>query len=219
VIAGTGSNNTIEAVELTRYAEKIGAAAHLSVCPYYNKPTQEGVIQHFEYLANECELPLILYNIPGRTAINMTPETICHLSRHANIIGIKEASGSLEQVSKIIRGCAKEFTVLSGDDSLTLPILAVGGRGVVSTTSNVAPKLMAELCTKFLEGRLEEARKIHYQLFPLFLALFCESNPVPAKTALSFMGAITNEVRMPLTVLTPEHTELVRKTIKDLGLI
>lgn len=219
VIAGTGSNSTLEAVEMTQYAAKVGAVASLSVCPYYNKPTQEGICQHFECIAEEGDLPLILYNIPGRTGVNMSVETVARLSKVQNIIGIKEASGNLEHASAIVAACPKDFALLSGDDALTLPMFAIGGKGVVATVSNVAPRLMAELCNEALRGNYEEARRHHYKLLPLIKAIFCETNPVPVKTALSFMGVITNEVRLPLAVLSQENIDVVRKALRELQLV
>ena len=219
VLAGTGSNSTMKAVKLTQFAKEAGAKGSLSICPYYNKPSQEGLFEHFEYLANECDLPIILYNIPGRTGVNMTPDTIARLAKVENIVGIKEASGSLDQVSQVIAKCPKNFVVLSGDDALTLPIMALGGKGVISTTSNCAPRLMADLVNACLEGNYREAREIHFKLLPLFKALFCDTNPVPVKTALSLMDAITNEIRLPLCVLSQEHVEEVRSALKELNLI
>ena len=219
VMAGTGSNSTAEASELTQFALDAGANASLNVCPYYNKPTERGVIAHFRHIADNCELPIILYNIPGRTGINMSVETILTLAKHKNIVGIKEASGSVDQASQILERCPKDFAVLSGDDALTLPIMALGGTGVVSTTSNVAPRLMATLCNEALEGNFKRARDIHTQLVPLMQAMFCESNPVPAKSALAMMGLIENDVRLPLVPLTPQHVEQVRQAIKALNII
>lgn len=219
VIAGTGSNNTAEALELTKFAAQVGASASLNVCPYYNKPTQDGIFDHFEYLANECGIPIILYNIPGRCSVNMTAKTILDLSEHENIIGIKEASGSIDQVTQILLEAPKGFAVLAGDDTFTAPIMAIGASGVISTVSNVAPRMMADLCNAALEGNFRKAGQMQVQMFQLIQAMFCESNPVPAKTALSLMGFISNEIRMPLHVLSQEHTEQVRQALSSLKIL
>jgi 4-hydroxy-tetrahydrodipicolinate synthase len=202
VIAGTGSNSTAEALALTRQAREAGADAALLISPYYNKPTQEGIYQHYRKLAEETGLPLILYNIPGRTGSRIGPETSARLSRVPGIIGLKEAGGDLGLTSQTLAACDPEFAVLSGDDSLTLPILALGGRGVISTTSNVAPREMTALVHAWLDGDVAGARELHYRLLALMDALFIETNPIPVKTALAVLGRIPDaRLRLPLTAM------------------
>ena len=217
VIAGTGSNSTAEAIELTKYAKEAGADAALLITPYYNKPTPRGLFLHYQKVASSVSLPIILYNVPSRTGISILPETVAELSRLKNIVGIKEASGSLNQVSEILSLC--EITVLSGDDSLTLPILAVGGAGVVSVVANIAPKRVANLVHKYREGKIEEARKLHLQLFPLCQAMFLETNPIPVKTALGLMKLIEPELRLPLARMSEEKEEKLKKVLKSYGLV
>ena len=219
VVAGTGSNNTREAIELTRHARDAGAQGALLISPYYNKPTQEGLLAHYRAVADEVGLPLLVYNIPGRTASNVLPETIAQLARHPQIVGVKEASGNPDQMAEVIRTCPDDFSVLSGDDALTLPLLGIGGRGVISTSANVAPREMAELVNAFREGDAVRAREIHYRLMPLFDALFCETNPIPVKTALAMMGVIGPEIRLPLLPLSEPHQEPLRAVLKDLGVL
>lgn len=218
VIAGTGSNNTEEAVMLTKHARKVGADGALVITPYYNKPTQEGLYQHFKEVAESAGLPVILYNVPSRTGVNLLPETVARLARLKNIVGIKEASGDLNQVCEIIRKTPRSFTILSGDDFLFFPMLCVGGRGVISVTSNVAPDGMAAIYDAFVEGDLEKARKEHYRLMPLFKSMFIETNPIPAKTALGIMGLIKPELRLPLTPISPGGKKVVVKVLKSLKL-
>lgn len=220
VIAGTGSNNTIEAIELTEFAEKTGADAALLITPYYNKPTQKGLYLHYKEVAKSVSIPLILYNVPSRTGISIAPETVAELSEIKNIVGIKEASGSLDQVSKIISLIKRDdFVVLSGDDSLTLPIMAVGGVGVVSVASNIVPKEISQMVEFALKGDYENARRIHIKLFPIFKILFIETNPIPVKTCLSLMGFINPEWRLPLCGPSEENFEKIKNTIKEFGLI
>ena len=198
VIAGAGSNSTQEAIRRTQHAKSAGADGALLVVPYYNKPTQEGMFQHFRAIAEAVDIPIILYNVPGRTVVNMQPETVVRLAQIPNIVGIKEATGSLAQVSDVIGLCPDKFTVLSGEDSVVLPMYSVGGRGVISVTANVAPKDMAEMCDAAEEGDWQRARDLHYKLRPLSAAMFFETNPIPAKTALSLMGKIQGDLRLPL---------------------
>lgn len=219
VIAGTGSNSTHEAIELTKHAKKVGADAALIITPYYNKPTQEGMYRHFKAIADEVDIPIILYNVPGRTGVNLLPETVARLSKIRNIIGIKEASGSLQQISDIIRLTGNDFTVLSGDDFIVLPLLAVGGKGVISVVSNVAPADMAELCDAFFAGDLKRARDLHYKLLPLCHAMFIETNPIPVKTALGLMGKINPELRLPLCSMSEANLNKLKQIMKDYGLI
>ncbi len=219
VIAGTGSNSTHEAIELTKHAKKVGADAALIITPYYNKPTQEGMYRHFKAIAEEVDIPIILYNVPGRTGVNLLPETVARLSKIRNIIGIKEASGSLQQISDIIRLTGNDFTVLSGDDFIVLPLLAVGGKGVISVVSNVAPADMAELCDAFFAGDLKKARDLHYKLLPLCHAMFIETNPIPVKTSLGLMGKINPELRLPLCSMSEANLNKLKQIMKDYGLI
>ena len=219
VIAGTGSNATDEAIAFTAHAKRAGADGALLITPYYNKPTQEGLYQHYAAVAQAVDLPLILYNIPGRTSVNMTPATIARIAKLGNVVGIKEGSGSLGQVSDIIHQCDDDFTVLSGDDSLTLPMMALGAKGVITVTANVAPKDMAALVTAALAGNFAEARASHFKLASLFIALFYETNPIPVKEALAMMNKIEPEFRLPLTPLSSDNRERLRQVMKDSGLI
>jgi 4-hydroxy-tetrahydrodipicolinate synthase len=205
VIAGTGSNNTREAVEFTREARRAGADGALLISPYYNKPTQDGIFLHYRTVAIEVGLPMVPYNIPGRTASTIEPETSARLSRLDAVIGLKEAGGDLVRTAETIALSAETFVVLSGDDALTLPMLAIGGRGVISTTSNVAPAEMAEITRAYLRGDTDAAREAHHRLLPLMLALFCETNPIPIKTALEMTGRIPDAtLRLPLTPMRKE---------------
>lgn len=219
VIAGTGSNSTREALMLTQFAKEAKADAALLVVPYYNRPTQEGMYRHFKELAERVDLPQILYNIPSRTGVNLLPQTVARLAEVRNIVGIKEAS-TVDQVSEIIeltRG--KDFVVFSGNDNQTLPILALGGVGVISVASNVAPKLVAEMVHAFRRGDLEMARELHYRLSPLFKALFLETNPAPVKAALEMMGLPAGAPRLPLVEVSQQTRETLRKVLISLGLL
>lgn len=217
VIAGTGSNSTEETIMLSRHAKDAGADACLLIAPYYNRPTQSGLIAHFTKVADTVDIPLVLYNIPGRTGVNIEPETVTKLSEHKNIIAIKEASGNLEQVSRIISLC--NIAVLSGDDALTLPILSIGGKGVISVASNIVPKDVAEMINSFEKGDIIKARRLHYKLFPLFKALFIETNPSPVKAAMAMMGMIDEEVRLPLVLLKEENKAKLKKVLEEYGLL
>ncbi|MDI6777311.1 MAG: 4-hydroxy-tetrahydrodipicolinate synthase [Syntrophales bacterium] len=219
VIAGTGSNSTEEALRLTRHAYKAGADGALLVCPYYNRPTQEGLYQHYKTIAENILLPIILYNIPGRTGVNLLPETVARLSKIDNIVGIKEASGSLTQIGEVINLCGDDFDLLSGDDIITLPILALGGKGVISVVSNVAPADVAAMVDASENGDLKRARELHYKLASLVGALFMETNPVPVKAALAMMGKIEYDVRLPLCRMSDANYEKLRKAMLNYGLI
>jgi 4-hydroxy-tetrahydrodipicolinate synthase len=219
VIAGTGSNSTEEAIALTRHAKEVGADGALLISPYYNKPTQEGLFLHHRAIAEAVDLPQVLYNIPGRTAVNITPQTVARLSKIRNIVGVKEGSGSLQQVSDIVHLCSDRFTVLAGDDALTLPMLAVGARGVITVTANVAPADMAGMIDAWMAGNLTEARRLHYKLYPLFQALFLETNPIPVKHAVSLMGKCAPELRLPLCGMSQENLDKLTQVMKDLRLI
>lgn len=217
VIAGTGSNSTAEALDLTAYAKEVGADGALLITPYYNKPTPEGQYRHYEKIAREVDIPIVLYNVPSRTGISMLPQTVARLSKIDNIVAIKEASGSLDQVSQILSLC--DITVLSGDDSLTLPMMAVGGKGVISVVANIVPQDVVAMIEAFSKGDIQEAKRIHYKLLPLCKAMFYETNPIPVKTAMKMMGMITGELRMPLCSPTEETTARLKKALQDYGLI
>lgn len=218
VIAGTGSNNTKEAVALTRYAKRAGASAALVITPYYNKPTQDGLLRHFRAVAESADIPVILYNVPGRTGVNMAASTVAQLAEVPTIVGVKEASGNLNQVCDILRMTPRKFCVLSGDDALFFPMMALGGRGVISVTSNVAPRLMAELYDTYVIGEISRARDIHYRLWPLFHAMFLETNPIPAKTALAMMRMIREEFRLPLSPMAVANRKVLAKILSDMKL-
>ena len=219
VIAGTGSNSTEEAIALTRHAKDVGADGALLISPYYNKPTQEGLFLHHRAIAEAVDLPQVLYNIPGRTAVNVTPQTVARLSKIKNIVGIKEGSGSVQQVSDIMHLCSDRFTVLAGDDALTLPMLAVGAKGVITVTANVAPADMAGMVDAWVAGDSAKARQFHYKLYPLFQALFLETNPIPVKQAVALMGKATPELRLPLCAMSQENLDKLTQVMKDLRLI
>lgn len=219
VIAGTGSNSTDEAITLTRHAKQAGVDGALLITPYYNKPTQEGLYRHYKAIAEAVDLPLVLYNIPGRTGVNMLPATIARLSAIQTIIGVKEGSGSVQQASDIVQMCGDRLTVLAGDDSLTLPMMAVGGKGVITVTANIMPAEMAGLVKAFAEGRVEEARRLHFKLSPLFTALFYETNPIPVKEALGLMGRIDPELRLPLCPMGQDTREKLIGVLKEAALI
>ncbi|KAA0258971.1 4-hydroxy-tetrahydrodipicolinate synthase [Deferribacter autotrophicus] len=218
VIAGTGSNSTHETIYLTNHAKEAGADAALVITPYYNKPTQKGLYEHFKAVAEAVDIPIILYNVPGRTAVNMLPDTVIELSKIKNIVGIKEASGSLDQAAEIIAGTNDDFLLLSGEDSLTFSLLCLGGDGVISVATNIVPDMMAELVDSFFAGDIEKARSLHYKLYPLFKAIFLETNPIPVKKALYLMGMIEDDIRLPLVTMTEANTEKLRKVLLDLGL-
>ncbi len=219
VIAGTGSNSTREAIALTLHAKEAGATAALLISPYYNKPTQEGIAAHFETIASETRLPLIPYNIPGRTASDMRPETLARMAAHEFIVGVKEACGDVDQIAHVVAACPDDFAVLSGDDALTLPVIAVGGCGVISTSSNVAPVEMVEMVRAAREGDLARAREIHHRLLPLFDALFAETNPIPVKAAIAMLGRCSPEIRLPLTPVTDANRERLHAVLQELGFL
>jgi 4-hydroxy-tetrahydrodipicolinate synthase len=220
VIAGTGSNSTQEAIRLTKFSEKVGVDAALLVVPYYNKPTQEGLYLHFKKIASEVNIPLILYNIPGRSGVNMNPDTIARLAQdNKNIVGVKEASGSIQQASKILYLCGMDFIVLSGEDSLNFPLLAIGAKGFITVTANIAPRDVSELYNTFADEKFNQSREYHYKLHALNEAMFLETNPIPVKTALGLMGKINNEFRLPLSPMSPGNLERLKNTMKDYRLI
>jgi len=220
VLAGTGSNNTSEAIELTRFAKEAGADGVLSITPYYNKPTQAGLIAHYKALAEAVSIPTVVYNVPGRTGTNLLPETLAQLKREVpDIIGVKEASGSIKQVSEVVEYCGQDFTVLAGEDFIVLPLLSVGGSGVISVVSNIAPAAMAGLCAAHKAQDRERTLDLHFQLAPLCRAMFYETNPIPVKTALALMGRMKLELRLPLVPLQPQNEDKLKKTLTECGLL
>jgi 4-hydroxy-tetrahydrodipicolinate synthase len=220
VLAGTGSNSTREATMLTRHAKEVGADGALLVVPYYNKPTQAGLYQHYKHIAEEVDLPQVIYNIPSRTGVNMLPETMAKLAKLKNIVGVKEASGKLDQVARIIELTRGEnFSVVSGNDSDTLEIMKLGGVGVISVASNLVPDKVAKMVDSFRSGDVETAEKINAELAPLFKALFIETNPGPVKMAMNWMGMAAGEPRLPLVELEPENQAKLRKVLVDMGLV
>jgi len=219
VIAGTGANATDETIMITKKAKKLGADAALLVAPYYNKPTQEGLYRHYKSVAEAVDIPIVLYNVPGRTAVNILPSTVARLLEIENIVAIKEATGDMKQVSEVIRLCGDRLTVLSGDDFTTFPLLALGGKGVISVTANIAPREVSEMCRLWKEKKYEKARALHYKLEPLNSTMFIETNPIPAKTAVAMMGKIREEFRLPLCEMSEANREKLKKTIRDFGLI
>jgi 4-hydroxy-tetrahydrodipicolinate synthase len=219
VIAGTGSNSTAEAIRLTRAAEDAGAAGALLISPYYNRPTQEGIYRHYAAVADATKLPLIVYNIPGRTASNIAPETLGRLSRIPNVVGVKEASGSLAQVIEVIAASGPDFAVYAGDDILTLPIMAAGGKGVITVTANVVPREFAEFASALLAGDLERGRSLMHRFLPLVRALGLEVNPIPVKTALAMMGKCAEEFRLPLTCMTAPNRAALERVLREYDLV
>ena len=219
VLAGTGSNNTAEAIRLTRAAKDAGADGVLVISPYYNKPNRSGLIKHYTKLA-DIDIPVVMYNVPGRTGQNMEPDLVAELAIHENIVGIKEASGNISQISQIIEMTLDEdFGVISGDDNMTLPIMALGGSGVISVAANVAPARMVAMNDAFCEGDLQVALDLHYELSPLFRAMFIDTNPIPVKRAVELMGRAGGPVRLPLDELSPEKTSKLKVELKKCGVI
>ncbi len=220
VIAGTGSNSTAEALGLTKHAEQAGAAGALVVNPYYNKPTQEGLYRHFRAVAEATSLPILVYNIQGRTAVNIETDTMVRLVRDCqNIVGVKEASGSLDQMSQVILACGPDFSVLSGDDNITLPLLAIGGRGVISVIANIVPRETSEMVHAALDGDWKRARELHYKLFPLARAAFLETNPIPIKEAMAMTGMLEPEFRLPMCRMADANREKLRTILQAYGLV
>ncbi|MFH0940677.1 MAG: 4-hydroxy-tetrahydrodipicolinate synthase [Candidatus Omnitrophota bacterium] len=220
IIAGTGSNSTQEAIEMSLYAKKAGADGLLLVSPYYNRPTQKGLYLHFKAIADKVDLPIILYNIASRTGVNIEPETIARLAADCkNIVSVKEASGSLDQMSRIIALCGKKMTMLSGDDSLTLPLMAIGGEGIISVVANIIPKDVKAMVTAFNEGDIRQARRLHYKMLPLIKAVFIETNPIPVKTAMGLMGLCEPSLRLPMCEMMPENLAKLKIAMKEYGLL
>jgi len=219
VIAGTGSNSTREAIDLTKHAERAGASGALVVNPYYNKPTQEGLYQHFRAVADAVSIPIIVYNIQSRTAINVETATLARLARDChNIVGVKEASGSLDQMSQVIAACGPNFSVLSGDDNLTLPLLAIGGHGVISVIANIVPREVADMVHAALDGDFKRAREMHYRLLPLARAAFLETNPIPIKEAMAIAGMLEPEFRLPMCRMSDANRETLRAILRQYAL-
>ena len=219
VIAGTGSNCTAEAITLTKHAKSAGVDGVLLISPYYNKPTQEGIMLHFKAIAEKVDIPIVLYNIASRTGINIEPATVARIAEIKNIVAIKEASGNISQMAQIKKLCADKIALISGDDALTLPVLAIGGIGVISVVANIVPKQTAEMIKQFEAGNLEQSRRIYYELLPLIKAMFIETNPGPVKTALGMMGKISPKLRLPISPMLPENEEELKKILKNYNLI
>ena len=219
VVAGTGSNSTDEALELTRHAKDVGADASLQVNPYYNKPTQEGLYRHFMTIADTVDLPVVLYNIPGRTAVTVAPDTLERLAKHPNIVAVKEATGSLDMASEVAARCGDALTILSGDDSLTLPLMSVGGRGVISVASNLVPERVKALVDAGLNGDFAAAKRAHLDLFWLFKAMFIETNPIPVKTAMAMRGDDTGELRLPMCEISSAGRAELQAVLQRYGLV
>ena len=215
VIAGTGSNSTHMAIKYTRMAEEEGADGSLQVAPYYTKPTQEGLYRHFAAIAESTSLPIVLYNIPGRTSVTISAETTARLAEIPNVVGTKEATHSMDMASDIRRLCGEEFDILSGDDSLTLPLMSLGGRGVISVAGNVAPAVVSDMVNALLEGDFERGRELHYDLLPLCRALFVETNPIPVKTAASILGLCSDEMRLPMIPLAGDNLDHLRRVMEE----
>jgi 4-hydroxy-tetrahydrodipicolinate synthase len=213
VVAGTGSNSTDMAIKYTRMAQEAGADGSLQVAPYYNKPTQEGLYRHFATIAESTDLPLILYNIPGRTSVTISAETMARLAEIPNIVGVKDSTLSMNMISDVISLCGDEFDVLSGDDPMTLPLISLGGVGVISVASNVAPGAVSDMVKALLEGDWDRGRELHYELLPLFRALFIETNPIPVKTAASLLGLCSDEMRLPLIPMSGENLRVLQETM------
>jgi 4-hydroxy-tetrahydrodipicolinate synthase len=214
IIAGTGSNSTDMAIKYTRMAQEVGADGSLQVAPYYNKPTQEGLYRHFAAIAESTELPLVLYNIPGRTGVTISAETMARLAEVPNIVGVKDSTLSMNMIADVISLCGEDFDVLSGDDPMTLPLVALGGRGVISVASNVAPGAVSDMVKALLEGDWDRGRELHYELLPLFKALFVETNPIPVKTAASLLGLCSDEMRLPLVPMEGENLRALQETLE-----
>lgn len=220
VIAGAGSNCTSEAVDLTRYAKEAGADAALLITPYYNKPTPEGLVAHFKAIASEVSIPFFIYNVPGRTSLNVMPKTVARIFNEIpEAIGIKEATGDLKQVSEVVEECGPDFIVLSGDDFTILPLMSVGGHGVISVVSNIIPGMVRSMCKAYASKDLMQAKRLHFEMAPLCRAMFLETNPIPVKTSLVMMGKVDKEFRLPLVPMLPENEEKLRTVLSAKGLI
>lgn len=217
VLAGTGSNSTRETLSLTQHARKAGVDGALVITPYYNKPTQEGLYLHYKAVTDEIDIPIVIYNVPGRTGVSISPETVAKLAEIKTIVGIKEASGNIDQVSRILELC--DISVLSGDDSLTLPILSIGGKGVISVTANIAPQEVSNMVRLYSNSKQDEALRLHKKLFPLSRAMFLETNPIPVKTAMKLLNRLNEEIRLPLCQMSKTNEESLAKALKQFGLL
>uniref|UniRef100_A0A7V0Z5P7 4-hydroxy-tetrahydrodipicolinate synthase n=1 Tax=candidate division WOR-3 bacterium TaxID=2052148 RepID=A0A7V0Z5P7_UNCW3 len=218
VIAGAGTNSTTKTIKTAQKAQKLGANGLLIVTPYYNKPTQQGLYQHYKTVSNETDLPIIIYNVPGRTGVNILPQTVARLAKDCkNIVAIKEASGNLDQVSELVNLLGDGFDILSGDDSLTLPMLSIGAKGVISVIANIFPRDVSDMCHFFINGKFEEAKKLHIKMFPVVKALFIETNPIPVKKAMELMGLPAGNPRLPLVPMSEENTAVLRKRLLEYG--
>lgn len=219
VIAGTGANATDETIMMTKKAKELGADGALLVVPYYNKPTQEGLYRHYKAVAEAVDIPQVLYNVPGRTAVNMLPQTVARLAEIKNIVAIKEATGNMAQASEILRLCGDKITVISGDDFTTFSLMLLGGKGTISVSANIAPRDVSDMCRALLNGNIDEARKLHFKLEPLNTGMFIETNPIPAKTALSLMGKIREEMRLPLCEMSSDNKQKLKNILISYGVI
>ena len=220
VVAGAGSNNTREAIELTTFAKQAGADGTLHITPYYNKPTQAGVVAHFQAIAREVPIPMVVYNVPGRTGLNVLPQTMAQLKKSVpEVVGVKEASGNIKQMSEVIEQCGPEFTVLAGDDFVVLPLLSMGGKGVISVLSNLLPDKMAGLCSAYAQKDLDKAKSLHFELAPLSRAMFLETNPIPVKTSLALMGRMELNLRLPLVPMHPDNEAKLKEELTQAGLL
>jgi 4-hydroxy-tetrahydrodipicolinate synthase len=220
VVAGAGSNNTREAIELTTFAKQAGADGTLHITPYYNKPTQAGVVAHFQAIAREVPMPMVVYNVPGRTGLNVLPQTLAQLKESVpEVVGVKEASGNINQISEVIELCGPDFAVLAGDDFVVLPLLALGGKGVISVLSNLLPDKMASLCTAYFQKDVDEARRLHFELAPLTRSMFLETNPIPVKTSLALMGRMEPSLRLPLVPMGPDNEARLKNDLSRAGLL
>lgn len=218
VIAGTGANSTDETIMMTRKAREMGADGALLVAPYYNKPTQEGLYRHYKAVAEAVDIPQVLYNVPGRTAVNILPETVARLAEIRNIVAIKEATGNMAQVSEVLRLCGDNITVISGDDFTTFSLMLLGGKGTISVSANVAPRDVSDMCRALLEGNIDEARRLHFKLEPLNKGMFIETNPIPVKTAVSLMGKIQEDMRLPLCPMSNANREKLKNILINYGI-
>jgi 4-hydroxy-tetrahydrodipicolinate synthase len=220
ILAGAGSNNTREAIELTTFAKQAGADGTLHITPYYNKPTQAGVVAHFQAIAREVPMPMIVYNVPGRTGLNVLPETLAKLKKTVpEVVGVKEASGNIRQISEVIEECGQDFCVLAGDDFVVLPLLSLGGKGVISVLSNLLPDKMADLCIAYAAKDLGKAKSLHFELAPLSRAMFLETNPIPVKTSLALMGKMELSLRLPLVPMHPDNEATLKQELSGAGLL
>lgn len=217
VIAGTGTNDTAKTIKRSKYAQEVGADAVLVITPYYNKTTQKGLLEHFTAVADNIDIPIIIYNVPGRTGLNITPDTLRKLCEHKNISGIKEASGNFTQIAETAYLCGDKLDLYSGNDDQVVPLLSLGGKGVISVTANIIPEEMHDMVVSYLEGDVQKSRELQLKIMPIFKALFCEVNPIPVKTAMNLLGYNVGKLRLPLTTMTDQNLEFLKKTLVDYG--